>query len=189
METLSLFRHLSRVMTDDGETAISPGTAIELRAPTADDARLVHALVRESRPLEENSLYCNLLQCTHFAGTSVVAVENGALVGFVSGYIIPGRPDSLFVWQVAVSRLARGRGLGKQMLGGLLARLQGVGVSYMETTITPGNSASWGLFRSFAKQGNAQVHESILFESQRHFGGGHESEHLLRIGPFAPLGQ
>lgn len=156
---------------------------VTLRMPTAEDGRRVHALVRASQPLDENSLYCNLLQCTHFAKTSIAAVAGGALVGFISGYIVPDRAQTLFIWQVAVSAQARGRGLGKRMLGGLLQRPQMAGIDYIETTITPGNDASWGLFRSFAKQYNAAVAESVLFESHRHFGGGHKDEHLLRIGP------
>lgn len=173
-------------MSESIEESAPAGTAIALRVPTAEDGKRVHTLVGECRPLDENSLYCNLLQCTHFAGTSIAAVAGDVLVGFISGYLLPDRPDTLFVWQVAVSGQARGRGLGRRMLAGLLERPQTTGVRYVETTITPGNEASWGLFRSFAKQCNASAAKSVLFESQRHFGGGHPDEYLLRIGP---LGQ
>lgn len=54
---------------------------------------------------------------------------------------------------------------------------------FLETTITPDNEASWALFRSFARDFGAAVEESVLFSRERHFGGSHDDEVLLRIGP------
>src|SRR5690606_17223851 len=87
------------------DSNISTPQAIVLRAPVAEDAADLHQLVADCPPLDPNSLYCNLLHCSHFSGTSVAAVrrdEQGKerLVGFISGYIPPGQPDTLFVWQV-----------------------------------------------------------------------------------------
>ncbi len=73
------------------------------RARRTADAVRVHDLVARCPPLDANSLYCNLLQCSHFSETCVVAERNGDLHGWVSGYIRPDRPDVLFVWQVAVA--------------------------------------------------------------------------------------
>lgn len=166
-----------------GET--DPSGAIQLRVPRAEDGAPLHRLVADCPPLDPNSLYCNLLQCSHFAGTSVAAERDGRLVGFISGYVPPVQPDTLFVWQVAVSGAARGAGLGKRMLRHLLERPQCGEVRFLETTITPDNEASWGLFRSLARDLNAAVESRVLFERERHFGGAHDDEMLLTIGPFA----
>src|SRR5690606_35020586 len=79
---------------------------ITLRPPASADGPHLHRLVRACKPLDENSIYCNLLQCTHFADTCVAAEQDGELVGFISGYIPPKQADTLFVWQVAVSEQA-----------------------------------------------------------------------------------
>lgn len=133
-------------------------------------------------------MYCNLLHCTHFADTSVAAVtpdDGGSeqLVGFVSGYLPPGQPDTLFVWQVAVSRQARQQGLAGRMLDALLQRPACTGVRFVDTTINPGNAASWGLFESWARRHGASTRRHLHFESQRHFAGRHDDELLMRIGP------
>src|SRR3546814_16914023 len=39
------------------------------RNPVAEDAQAIHDLIAACPPLDTNSLYCNLLQCTHFAET------------------------------------------------------------------------------------------------------------------------
>lgn len=58
-------------------------------------------------------------------------------------------------------------------------------VSYMETTITRDNKASWALFHKLAESLEAPVHDSVLFDKEIHFGGQHDSEMLVRIGPFS----
>jgi L-2,4-diaminobutyric acid acetyltransferase len=135
-------------------------------------------------PLDPNSLYCNLLQCTHFAGTSALAESGGEVVGFVSGYRPPTHPDSLFVWQVAVSGRARGQGLGKRLMLDILARPENRGLRFLRTTITGDNAASWAMFESLARELGASTHRQLLFDADRHFAGQHDSEHELVIGPF-----
>ena len=159
-------------------------TAINLRKPHKDDGFKLHQLVAECAPLDPNSIYCNLLQCSHFADTGVAAEMNGDLVGFISGYIPPQQPKTLFVWQVAVHEKGRGQGLAKRMLKAIVARDHCADVTHMETTITEDNQASWALFRSFARDMGAELTYQEHFEKGVHFGGQHDSEFLLRIGPF-----
>ena len=144
----------------------------------------INQLVAGSPPLDTNSVYCNLLQCSHFAETSIIAKDGAQCLGFISGYIIPSRPDTLFVWQVVVSAAARGQGLASRMLERLVERPACKGVHYIETTITPDNEASWALFRKLARQLAAPLSDSIGFDKEIHFQGAHDSEHLLRLGPF-----
>src|SRR5690606_16004247 len=80
---------------------------VTFRSPDATDGSDVYKLISRCQPLDTNSMYCNLLQCSRFAQTAVAAEMNGELVGFVSGYRLPQQPDTLFVWQVAVDKKAR----------------------------------------------------------------------------------
>ncbi|MDX1456997.1 MAG: diaminobutyrate acetyltransferase [Marinobacter sp.] len=167
-------------MTTEGSNT----TAITLRKAVKGDGFRLHQLVAECPPLDPNSMYCNLLQCTHFAETCVAAELDGDLVGFISGYIPPQQPDTLFVWQVAVHEKGRGQGLAKRMIKDIVARDVCRGVTHLETTITEDNEASWALFRSFARDMGAELKYHEHFEKDAHFGGQHDSEFLLRIGPF-----
>ncbi|WP_115896276.1 diaminobutyrate acetyltransferase [Marinomonas pollencensis] len=157
---------------------------IELKKPSALKGMEVNQLVADCAPLDRNSVYCNLLQCDHFRETSVAAERNQLLVGFVSGYLIPASTDTLFIWQVAVSETVRGKGLAKRMLNEILSRSACSQVRFIETTITQANAGSWALFRSLAKALNAPLEESVKFDQETHFKGKHDSEYLVRIGPF-----
>lgn len=157
--------------------------SITLRTPRSDEGLAVHRLVEQSPPLDTNSLYCNLLQTTHFGDTAVAAELDGELVGFVSGYIKPGSPDTYFLWQVVVGEAARGKGLAKKMIQSLMSRDSMKTVSWLETTITPDNEPSQRLFKSLAREWEAELEISVLFDKEQHFGGKHTSEELYRIGP------
>ncbi len=154
-----------------------------MRRPDANDGHAVHELIARCPPLDTNSLYCNLLQCTHLADTCVVAVDGERPVGFVSAYLIPKQPEALFVWQVAVAPEARNRGLGGRMLMEILARPVCSGVRYLKTTITETNEASWSLFEALARKLDAQLEQQALFDRQRHFHGAADTEILVTIGP------
>jgi len=158
---------------------------VTLRRPTDGDGLPLHELVARCQPLDTNSVYCNLLQCSDFADTAVAAEDaQGQLVGFISGYRPPSRPDTLFVWQVAVDASMRGQGLALRMLMALTERVARHGVRFMETTISPDNAASQALFkRAFAQLG-ADYSTRTLFSRAEHFAGKHEDEVLYRAGPF-----
>ena len=155
----------------------------ELREPLATDAAALHRLIAASPPLDANSLYCNLLHCTHFSATSVAATGAGELVGFVSGYRVPDQPRTLFVWQVVVSPTARKHGLAQRMLREILSRSACRQMEFLHTTITADNTASRALFAALARELSAPLAESVWFEREQHFAGAHADEILLRIGP------
>lgn len=148
----------------------------------------MHQLIADCPPLDTNSLYCNLLQCSHFRHTSVVAEIDGVVVGAISGYLIPERPDTLFIWQVAVGGAARGQGLALRMLDHIVDRSACRQVRFMETTITEDNAASWRLFQKFADKRSAGLSSEVGFDRDLHFGDEHDTEMLVRIGPFTSNG-
>ena len=157
---------------------------VKLRQPTDGDGHALHQLVARCQPLDTNSVYCNLLQCTDFADTAIAAENaDGNLVGFISGYRPPARPDTLFVWQVAVDSRMRGQGLALRMLLALTARVATQGVRFIETTISPSNAASQALFVKAFHQLGIPHNTSVLFSRQQHFADLHEDEVLYRAGP------
>lgn len=158
-------------------------SGVVLRRPTAEDGLSVHQLITQTPELDSNSCYCNLLQCSHFSSTSIIAKRQRETLGFISGYLKPENPKTLFIWQVAVSSKARGCGLGSQMLQDLLAREENAAVSHIETTITKENQASWALFNRLADSFSAPLEQSVLFDQVTHFNNEHDSELLARIGP------
>jgi L-2,4-diaminobutyric acid acetyltransferase len=156
---------------------------VRVRPPTEEDAAAIHALIEKSPPLDTNSCYAYLLQAWHFAETCALAEIAGLPAAYVSAYIPPRQPDTLFIWQVVVAREFRRLGLARQLVQELLRRPACAGVQFITTTVTVGNMESEQLFRKLARSlrselGISQCMSSTLFEPTRH-----PSERLFRIGP------
>lgn len=161
------------------ELVASDNTAF--RVPGAQDGAAIWELVRACKPLDENSMYCNLIQCDHFRETCVVAEVDGQIAGWISAYRVPHDPDTLFVWQVAVGEEARGKGLGVRMLRHLVERPACKGVTRIQTTITEDNDASWGLFRKFSDRYGEGLEHQAHYTRSLHFRERHSTEHMVTI--------
>jgi len=168
-------------MSDTSTTPKIRRPNVRLRKPTVEDGSDVWELISACKPLDENSMYFNLIQCDHFSDTCILAEREGQIVGWISGHIPPEKPDALFVWQVAVSPDARGLGLAGRMLRALFDRPELAEVTRIETTITRDNKPSWALFRAFASKRGGNLTYAPHFERGAHFDGAHATEYLVNI--------
>lgn len=153
------------------------------REPGIADGAALYRLVRDCPPLDLNSPYAYLLLCAHHAGTCVVADGADGIAGFVSAYRPPATPEIVFVWQLAVAPAARGHGLALRLLQHLLAQPALNGCRWLETTVTPSNTASRRVFASLAAQLGTGSEERTFFSAEDFQDPHHEPEMLIRIGP------
>ena len=170
----------------DGDSAGDGGSArrLEIDAPVVADGPALYRITRDTGVLDVNSSYAYLLWCRDFSQTSVVARSAGRVVAFVTGYLRPGAPDTIMVWQVGVEAAQRGTGVAGKLLGHLVDRLLPRGVRYLETTITADNIPSIRLFSALARDRSAGIARSELFPAEL-FPAAHQGEDLYRIGPFS----
>lgn len=156
-------------------------TSIVFRSPLVSDADSIWNLVNSNKPLDENSKYLYILLCHQFSKTCVVAEYNSKIIGFLSGFISPKNPDTLFVWQVAVDAEFRNKGVAKELVFQTLSQTEPV-VQFVEATVTPSNKASLKFLQNFASQLDTNFTKTSLFSTEI-LGNGHEPEDLIRIGP------
>jgi L-2,4-diaminobutyric acid acetyltransferase len=165
-------------------------SSLDLRSPTSFDGAAIWQLVHDSGVLDINSRYAYLLLTRDFASTCVVAqrrvagAQDEAIVGFLSAYFRPEHLDTLFVWQVGVSRDARRQGLGRRMLEHLLSRDVCRRMKYLEATVSESNVASRRLFQSLARDRSVPFAFEAGFDADLFGSDQHEPEPLMRIGPF-----
>lgn len=114
-------------------------------------------------------------------------LTDDALAAALVGVRLPERPDTYFVWQIAVSEKFRGRGLAQSLIRDALAAHVATGVRYVEAHVGPDNGASAAMFRGLARSLGAQVEITPDFQSED-YPTEHGPEDLWRIGPF-DLGQ
>lgn len=165
-----------------GRSPVGNGSELDIsfRHPVANDGRAMWSLVRDGGGLDLNSPYAYLMACLNWSATCVLAEDRDGLAGLIVGYRQVLRPDALFVWQIGVAPRYRGLGLGTRMLAWLVGR---DGPAFVETTITPSNSASRALFAGFARRMGAGLRKTPWLNAGD-FPGQHEGEDLFTIGPF-----
>lgn len=132
-------------------------TDVCLRHPGVQDGPAIDQMVRDSGVLDRNSRYVYLLWSQYFSQQSLIAENSSGLLGFVTGFLVPDRPEVLFIWQVAVSPAARGQGLAGRMLDRLIQQHVQRGGSWLEAHVGPSNRASEKLFRSTARRWTATL--------------------------------
>lgn len=156
---------------------------IYFREPTADDGSHMFDLVVKSKVLDVNSSYSYLMWGKYFHKTSIIAETDGRIVGFISAFLQPESPDTLFIWQVAVDQTQRGKGLATALIMKLLNRLEGQNVRFIEATVTPTNIASNRLFKGLAKKLGTDYKTFECFGEDQFPDPSHEAEIAYRIGP------
>jgi L-2,4-diaminobutyric acid acetyltransferase len=161
-------------------------TDIVFRTPKTGDGKYFWEIAKASKTLDLNSTYHYLIMCRHFGKTCLASEKQGRVVGFVTAYIPPDSPDTVFIWQVAVDEKERGQGLGVQMLTNVFKNLKALNVKNLDATITASNQASIRLFTAAARALNAPFEFEKEFFSAGKFGHNvHEPEMLFHIGPIS----
>lgn len=157
--------------------------SLEIKHPQKEDGEKVWKLIKDLGGLDLNSSYCYFMLCDYFSKTCAVAVDTATnkLLGFVSTYVKPEKKDTLFVWQVAVAKAGQGKGISKKLLNHVIEADKNI--TQIETTIGPSNAASDGLFRSIAKNYEAEIDKEVYLDENNFKEGEHETELLYKIGP------
>ncbi|MFM1654606.1 diaminobutyrate acetyltransferase [Brevibacillus sp. B_LB10_24] len=164
-------------------TAAGTKSRATIRKASAKDGAAMWRLAAESKVLDPNSPYAYLMAGSYFSETCVVAEVEEELIGFVTAFCLPDKPDTLFVWQIGVSEGQRGKGIGSSMLRALLMRDACRQVRYLEATVTSSNEPSKALFRRLAAEMGTACEVKPCFPASLFPGQDHEAEWTYRIGP------
>lgn len=156
---------------------------LKLSKPEKKNAKDIYELVKSTKVLDINSEYLYLLQSSHFQDTCSVALFENKVLGFVSGYKIPNKPNTLFIWQVAVDERIRGQDLARKLMMNILKRKENIDLEYINTTVSPSNKASIRAFEKISKKLKTEMVSKTFFEKDD-FINQHEEEVLYEIGPF-----
>jgi L-2,4-diaminobutyric acid acetyltransferase len=161
--------------------------SIQLNKPRRGDGPAMRAIARDTGVLSVNSAYYYAMMARCFSDTCLVARSGEQVCGYIAALFLPAQPETLFVWQIGVSRAAQGKGIGKQMLIRLIERAR---PTFLEATIALDNQASLRAFQAAARQMAADATFSDKpFFTQSDMGSADAPEHLMRIGPIQLLKQ
>ncbi|NGP43881.1 diaminobutyrate acetyltransferase [Bacillaceae bacterium SIJ1] len=166
------------------QEATTKDKSLVFKKPTKTDGQHVWELVKATGKLDVNSSYSYILWCHYYQDTSAVVYDGDQLVGFVSAFLLPKEPETLFVWQVATHPSYQGKGIATSLLQHLLQRPFCQPVVYVKATISPDNNASCKLFQRLAYSLNTSFEKTSLFTKEL-FPDSHDDEDLYSVGPIS----
>lgn len=176
---------VNTVLEDKTAIKTKDDRIVQFREPTEDDGKEMFRIVQESQVLDVNSSYSYLMWSKYFNKTSIIASCEDEVIGFVSGFLQPESPETLFVWQVAVDPKFQGNGLATKLIEQLIKQLdEHEGIHYLEATVTPSNIPSSKLFQGIAKKKDTECTISECFSEDQFPDPNHEAELTYRVGPF-----
>jgi ribosomal protein S18 acetylase RimI-like enzyme len=131
-------------MTAERATAV-----VALRRPTIEDHAPLVGLVNEwwgGRPVRHR---LPRLWFEHFTSTSAVAETSlGQRIGFAIGFVSPDRPRVGYLHLVGVAPGRRRRGIGRDLVEDVVARLADRGARTITTIAWPGDPIALAFLRS-----------------------------------------
>lgn len=160
---------------------------IELRHPEVEDGAEVWALAK-STTLDLNTPYSYLMMSKFFGDRCVIAVRDGEIVGFLTGFLVAYESrhvNTFFVWQIAVKENARGEGIARDMIEYLAGIHR---LSYVQATVSEENTASMNTFKSIAQKYDTDFYTEMCFD-QDVFPNNEKPELIVTIGPIHWVGQ
>jgi len=164
-------------------------TLIRFRSPDKKDGASIWQLIKETGALDVNSAYCYILLSDYFRDTCIIAEDEEGIIGFISAFRAPAKPDTLFLWQIAVSPSKQRKGIARMMVKELLSYEYCQAIRFVEATVSPSNIASRGLFLRLAKDYTTECQLSQGYTASMFpFEINHEEELLFRLGPLPGSG-
>lgn len=155
---------------------------VHFRKPKKKDAYQIYNLVKNSPPLELNTYYAYLLFTTHFRDTSIVMLnKDDRVLGFIAGYRIPCKINTLFIWQICTDKTVQGRGLAKKMVNSIINREENKDIEFIEATVTPSNIDSNIFFKRLASFFKSEFSCMDYFKKEDFLPFDHEKEIIYRI--------
>jgi ribosomal protein S18 acetylase RimI-like enzyme len=83
----------------------------------------------------------------HFHTTSLVAEDEGKMIGFLVGFVSPSEPTEAYIHYVAVDPARRHDGLARQLYDEFLERVRGRGCTVARAITSPTNETSIAFHR------------------------------------------
>jgi L-2,4-diaminobutyric acid acetyltransferase len=142
------------------------------------DIKELSSLIKSVGNLDLNSSYLYLLLARYFSKDCLVKKVDDKIIGFITA--IKTDENTLFIWQVGVSKNFQGKGFAKELLQDLIVK-QPKNITLIEFSISPSNQASFALFNKYATNINTKVLPVAEFKPNLFFEDNHEEEIFYQI--------
>jgi len=130
---------------------------MEIRNMEINDIQNVIELLENSKPyVLPHHHYVYWIMQEYFLSTNIIALHQGKIVGYICG-LLSTEKDCIFIWQIAVDRAYKRRGIGSRLLSELVTYSEKNHIKSLQFSIDKSNNSSYELFLQLARKLNKKM--------------------------------
>lgn len=158
-------------------------TDVTFESPNLSHVKEITRLVDSTHRLDRNSDYAYALWCSEFAENSAVALRDGKVIAFLTGYRRPTDPKTYFLWQTAAEPRHGVPNLGLKLIQYAVEREIQKGARAVEASVDDTNTSIVMLMKGLCRRLGGDLTTDVLFPSSMLSNGDdeHHDEILYRI--------
>ena len=123
-----------------------------IRNCTVEDVDRVRRFVDLCKPLELHTPFTYWTIFNYFSNLCFLMMEDGELIGFISGIRSSLDKDVVYLWQIGISKYYRGKNYASLLIDHLIKGAIFLDCNKIQVSISPENQSSYNTFLKYAKE-------------------------------------
>ena len=123
-----------------------------IRKCTVEDVDILRRFVDECKPLELHTPFTYWILFNYFSNLCFLMVEEGKIIGFISGVRSSLDKEVAYLWQIGVSKSHRGKNYASLLIDQFIKSVIDLDCNKIQVSISPENQSSYNTFVKYAKE-------------------------------------
>ena len=145
--------------SDSGKQEIRIQMKTDIRRASIDDVFEIHRMVGDIDGIIQHPVHFYHIMIHYFGNTFFIAHEGQKFAGLVWGFVSQTDHDILFLWQIGLLKVYRGKGVSQQLMRTFIKAAIENQCNKVHATVETANIAS---FRMFEKMGFENISSGEL---------------------------
>ncbi len=125
-----------------------------IRQCSVEDVDKIRIFVNECKPLELHTPFTYWILFNYFSSLCFLMIEEGNIIGFISGIKSSKDINLVYLWQIGVSKDHRGKNYASVLIDHFVNSAKSLECNRIQVSISPLNEVSYNAFLKYSKEKN-----------------------------------
>ncbi|KYC53386.1 MAG: Acetyltransferase (GNAT) family protein [Candidatus Methanofastidiosum methylothiophilum] len=152
-----------------------------IRKCTVEDIDSLRIFVNECKPLELHTPFTYWTLFNYFSNLCFLILDEEKVIGFISGIRSSVDKDTVYLWQIGVSKEYRGKKYASLLIDHFIKAVSDLDCNKIQVSISPENESSYNAFAKYTKENSFSFFKIGEVKYQDQLSGKDEFEILYQI--------